>query len=325
MYYVYSWVDAASGKVIYVGKGTGNRYKVRKHNRLFDAYIESHNCTSRIEMEFSDEESAFAYERDLIDRLKQVGECICNINVGGAGGTTDWWTEERRAEYSAKNVMKSERQRKRMSANNPMKNPETAMNVGRRKARAVIVGDREFESVKEAAVAFNVQSATVKKWCDKGVNPEMDKCRYKDSPQADFSGNRYNLGGCRAIIYNGVRYETGIDLARELGVSNSVIVHWAKRGFTPDGIQCRYEDDTRDLRYEPRDSGWKKRKPIIVNGVWYPSKRDAEIALGLSKGYLAPYIAGTRKNSKYICKYDDQQPSRGKSDNSTAEGSTTNE
>lgn len=325
MYYVYAWVDVTSGKIIYVGKGTKNRYKVRKHNRLFDEYIRSHECTSRIEKEFLDEEAAFSYEQEMIETLKQAGECFCNINIGGAGGTSDWWTDDRRAEYSAKNVMKSENQRARMSMKNPMKNAEVAMAVGLKKKRAVVVGDREFSSVKDAAATFNVRSATVKRWCEKGVNPRMDKCRYKDSPQAAFSGNRYNLGGCRAIIYNGVRYETGIDLARELGVSNSAIVHWAKRGFTPDGIQCRYEDDTRGLRYEPRDSGWKKRKPIIVNGVWYPSKRDAEIALGLSKGYLAPYIAGTRKNSKYICKYDNQQPSCGKSDNSTAEGSTTNE
>lgn len=47
--------------------------------------------------------------------------------------------------------------------------------------------------------------------------------------------------------------------------------------------------------------------------------------LGLSKGYLAPYIAGTRKNKKYICVYDNQQPSQTKSDNSSLEGSTTNE
>lgn len=324
MHYVYSWVDMTSGKIIYVGKGTGKRYKVRKHNRLFNEYIASHDCKSRIEKEFSNEESAFSYERDLIESLKQSGECFCNINVGGAGGTTGWWTDDRRAEYSAKNVMKSEKQRKRMSVNNPMKREETAKTVGLKNSRAVIVGDREFSSVKEAAAAFGVQGSTVKKWCEKGANPDMTKCRYKDSPQVNFSDRRYNLGGCRAIIYNGTRYETGIDLARELGVSNSVIVHWAKKGFTPDGIQCKYEDDTRNLRYEPHDSGWKNRKPIIVNGVRYQSKRDAEIALGLSKGYLGPYIAGTRKNKKYICKYDDQQPSREKSDNSIPEGSTTN-
>ena len=47
--------------------------------------------------------------------------------------------------------------------------------------------------------------------------------------------------------------------------------------------------------------------------------------LGLKKGYLAPYIAGKRKNMKYVCEYDNQQASSTNFDNSSAEASTTNE
>ena len=32
MYYVYEWYNVDTGEILYVGKGTGNRYKV-KHGR----------------------------------------------------------------------------------------------------------------------------------------------------------------------------------------------------------------------------------------------------------------------------------------------------
>ena len=88
-----------------------------------------------------------------------------------------------------------------------------------------------------------------------------------------------------------------------LNVSNSTVFHWAQKGFTPDGIQCRYEDETRKLTFEKHNSGWKNKKPIIVNGTWYGSKAEAEEALGFKPGYLTPYLNGTRKNTKYICRY----------------------
>ena len=52
---------------------------------------------------------------------------------------------------------------------------------------------------------------------------------------------------------------------------------------------------------------------------------DTLVKLKLKKGYLAPYINGTRKNKNYICKYVNQQPSHENSDKSIVEGSTTNE
>lgn len=52
MYYVYEWFIVETGEVIYVGKGTGRRYKVRKHNRLFNEMIRRFECDSRIVKEF---------------------------------------------------------------------------------------------------------------------------------------------------------------------------------------------------------------------------------------------------------------------------------
>lgn len=324
MYYVYEWFILQTNEVIYVGKGSGKRYKVRKHNKFFNDMIKRFECASRIVKEFENEEDAFHYEHERVAQLKEIGQCVCNIYAGGYGGTTSWWTEERRHEYSAKNAMKSENQRNRMSLKNPMKNPEIVKVVVEQKRRAVIIDGIEYSSVKDVVEKFDVAFQTVKHWCDKGVNPNGQICRYKDAAQKVFVGKRYNKGGCREIIYDGKIYESGIDLAVELGISNSTVTLWAQKGFSPKGVPCRYADDTRCLVFEGKPKSWWNKKPIIVNGIKYPSRKDAEDALGLKRGYLAPYMNGTRKNKKYICKYDNQQPNRGKSDNSTPEGSTTN-
>jgi hypothetical protein len=68
----------------------------------------------------------------------------------------------------------------------------------------------------------------------------------------------------------------------------------------------------------------QKSIPVIVNNVYYDSKETASKAIGVSTYLLTQYLNGKRSDNKYICKYGNQQPSQGKSDNSTLEGSTTN-
>ena len=325
MYYVYEWYVVDTSEIFYVGKGTKNRYKVRKHNKFFNDFISRFNCDSRIIKTFDDEKEAFSYEYERIKELKAIGQCVCNIYEGGMGGTTSWWTNEIRESYSKNNVMKSKMQRIRMSQNNPMKNKKISQKVAIKNQRKVIIDNKVYESVNEVKSVYNVCASTVKKWCIKGINPKGEKCRYADEEQKHFKGKRYNKGGCRELMYKNKLYESPIDLAKELNVSNSTICGWAKRGFDPYGNTCRYTDDERDLTFIPNRNSELHSKPIIVNGVRYNSKKEAEEKLGLSKGYLAPYIAGKRKNSKYICKYDNQQPSQTNTDKSSLEGSTTNE
>ena len=325
MFYVYEWYNKESGFVFYVGKGCNNRYKSKCHrNILFKNYVKENDCDVRIIRKFENEEDAFQFEHQHIVTLKKRGEAICNLDDGGVGGVRFIWTDEMRSYKSKYNPMKDEKQKKRMSQNNPMKDPKVAEKVSSTKRRAVIIGLEEYPSVISAAKHFGVCQPTIEMWCRKGINPSHEKCRYKDSEQVEYSGKRYNIGGCRPLTYNGKNYESPIDLAREIGLSNSTIVMWAKRGFDPSGNRCQYDDDKSVHVFKKWENGSQARKPLYVNGVLYPSKADAEKALGLCKGYLAPYLAGTRKNNKYICKYANQQPSQGNTDNSTLEGSTTN-
>lgn len=309
MYYVYEWYIKETNEIIYVGKGCRNRYKVRKHNKLFNEMIKRFDCESRIIKYFDNEKDAFNYEFERVNELWELGQCCCNIYKGGLGGTTKWWTEEKKKWYSDHNVMKNEQQRKRMSENNPMKNKNIALKVNQQKCKAIIINNKEYNSVIDACKKYNVSYPTIKTWCEKGINPFGEQCRYKNKEQVIFTGKRYNKGICKSMTYNGKHYESPLDLAEELNISKFIIYRWCKKGFDDNGNPCRYDNDDRELTFKKYIIGEEKRKPIKVNGIIYPSKIDAERALGIKGGGLSQYLNGKRKNKKYICKYVNQQPS----------------
>jgi len=309
MYYVYEFYIIDTGEVIYAGKGKGRRYKVTsQRNELLTEMLAKHHCESRIVKTFENEEDAFSFEFEYINELRARGQCICNIYSGGAGGSGEYWTDDLRKEYSEKNIMKSPEQRKRMSANNPMKNPEIAKKTNGQKRRAVIIGDKEYASVTEAHQALGVAIDSVILWCKKGINHKGEKCRYKDEEQVVFTGKRYNKGSCRSLTYKGKHYESPLDLAEELGCSPTTIYEWAKRGFSPEGVSCKYDDDTRVLEFENRyvKRNKARAKRVIVNGVLYRSCSEASKSLGIPKTTLYSYLQNAKHNSNYICKYEEE-------------------
>lgn len=320
MYYVYEWYIVETGEIIYVGKGTNNRYRVRKHNKFFNDMIYRFNCDSRIIKRFNTEKEAFEYEFERIRELKEKNQCVCNIYDGGTGGSTEWWTSEIKERYSEKNVMKSESQRKRMSISNPMKNKDVAQKVNSKKKRPIIINDIEYDSVKTVCVKYNVTSSTVIAWCMKGVTKDGESCRYKEEKNTS-TYSYINNGQSKPVIYKGVHYKSSSDMAKQIGVSQTTAARWCRQGRDSYGNECRYEDDKRKdiIASTQRDIS------VIVNDVWYPSKEKARKALGITAYMLTQYLEGKKKDNKYICKYGNQQPSQGKSDNSTLEGSTTNE
>lgn len=312
MYYVYEWYIVSTNEVIYVGKGTRNRYKVKKHNNLFNEMVKRFECESRIVKEFDTEEEAFEYEFDYVNLKREQGQCVCNIRNGGYGGTTEWWTDELRKHYSEYNAMKSKKQRKRMSINNPMKDKKIVQKTNGKKRKPVIIGETEFPSVKDACQAYNTSSDVIATWCKKGINSNGEICHYKGQPPVTFKDKRYNKGGSKAVVYKNVTYECVKDFANAIGIAENTANQWLKRGYNPDGIPCRYENDTRELIFENRHIVRNKAraKTIIVNGVEYASCEEASKALNIAKTTIYAYLQGYRKSDKYICKYGNQQPSR---------------
>ena len=241
MYYVYEFYIIDTNEIIYAGKGKGNRYKVRnQRNRLLKNMLTRYNCDSRIIKTFTNEKDAFDYEYDYIKEMKLKGQCVCNIHNGGAGGSGEYWTEELREEYSKNNVMKSEKQRQRMREHNPMSNPEIAEKANGQKRKPVIIGNKEYASIKDAKNELNVSYEAIISWCKKGINRKGEKCHFKGEKQIIFTDKRYNKGSCKSVIYNGKIYESPLDLAEELKCSKYQMYRWVKKGHTPDGTICKY-------------------------------------------------------------------------------------
>lgn len=264
MFYVYEWFIKETGEIIYVGKGTGRRYKVRKHNKFFNVLIQRYDCDSRIVKEFEVEEEAFNFENKRITQLKSIGQCVCNIYNGGTGGTVSWWTDELREEYSKRNVMKSENQRKRMSENNPMKRPEIAAKQGAGVSRKVVINGCVYESIKKAASSIGVCEFTILTWCKRGYDTYGNPCRYFDESQKEYS-----------LI----------------------------------------------KKTHPRVS---THKAVYVDDIRYETVKEAAEAIGVWSESVIRAIKENRLCKGHVCRYDNQQPSRGNSNNSTPEGSTTN-
>lgn len=323
MFYVYEWFIIKTNEIIYVGKGSKKRYKVKKHNSLFNEFIKRFECSSRIVKWFESEEEAFKYEYQRINELWQQNQCVCNIYKGGLGGTTEWWTQEKRNWYSKNNCMKSEEQRKRMSVNNPMKNKEIALRVNEKNKRKVIINNKEYSSVLDVCKEYNTCYETVKNWCTKGINKLGELCRYADEEQVIRTQPCYENYNFKEIVYKNKKYSCAKEMSKELKISINIVYRWCQKGFDNVGNPCRYLIDDRILSF--KKLGENLKKPIIVNGIFYESKTDAEKSLGIKPGGLAPYIKGIRKNNKYICEYVNQQPSHENSSKSIVEGSTTNE
>lgn len=327
MYYVYEWYIVNTKEVFYVGKGKGRRYKVTyDRNALFKSVLEKYECDSRIIKTFENEKDAFEYEYLHIKELKEMGFCSCNIHCGGAGGSGEYWTDELRQEYSINNPMKDDVQRKRMSEKNPMKDKNVAKRVGKQKSKPVVIGEKEYPSIKTASDELRVEPSTIVRWCNKGINAKREKCRFADETQAEFTGGRYNLQNCRSVIFRDVEYESVIDFAKAINIAENTAHSWLRRGFNPQGEECRYKDDDRNLIFENRfvKRNKKRAKAVIINGVRYSNVAEASKILDIPKTTIYSYLQKAKYNPNYICEYDNQQPSQENVDNSILEGSETN-
>ena len=189
MFYVYEWFIKDTNEIIYVGKGCGNRYKVRKHNKFFNEMIRRYDCESRIIKEFEKEEDAFSYEYIRVRELKEIGQCVCNIYEGGRGGTQSWWTDELRKQYSQKNIMKSENQRERMKTQNPMSDPQIAEKANGQKRRKVTIGNTTYNSMTDAKEKLGISYSNILTWSKKGKTPSGEICIIE--PQKQYCKNKH--------------------------------------------------------------------------------------------------------------------------------------
>lgn len=87
-FYVYEWFNKDTDEVFYVGKGTGNRYKIKSNrNNYFKNYINKYKCDVRKIKDNITEKEAFALEIETIAKYKKINQCQCNLTIGGEGCT----------------------------------------------------------------------------------------------------------------------------------------------------------------------------------------------------------------------------------------------
>jgi hypothetical protein len=183
MFYVYEWYIEDTGEIFYVGKGCKKRRgSISTRNKLFKEVYNNNKCKNRIIKTFDNEKEAFEYEHDRIIELKEKGLCKCNLDYGGIGGCNFVWTPEMREYYSKYNVMKSEKQRNRMSKNNPMKDKKIAKIVGLKHRKPFYIGDKEFQTLDEASKYYNVTWQCIKYYLNTGHKGNK-KCYYKQDNQ----------------------------------------------------------------------------------------------------------------------------------------------
>lgn len=238
-FYVYEWFNTKTNEIIYVGKGCHNRYKVRKHNRLFNLEIQKGEYESRIIKYFDNEIEAFDYEFNRINELRGIGQCKCNIYNGGLGGTTSWWTDEKRQMYSKNNIMKSEKNRKRMSKYNPMKNPEIVKKVKTKTNKKIVLGNQIYESIKAVADEYNICDTAIQYWIKRGYGRNNEPCYYYGQEPKPIILRNHQTNN-KPVIINGKYFENVKTGAEYLGVWSESLIKAIKKNKLCKGYKCEY-------------------------------------------------------------------------------------
>lgn len=242
MFYVYEWFNVETNEIFYVGKGKDNRYKqTQKRNKLFLNYITNNKCDVRIIEYFENEKDAFEFEHKRICDLKYKKQCICNLDDGGKGGTHFSWTPEMRRYYSKYNCMKNEKQRKRMSENNPMKCSEIATKVGKTKSKPIVIGNKIYDSIKDAARAYNVYDTAISYWLKRGYSNDYKICYYYGQNTININVKTHKCN-CKSVMVDNVKFNTVKDAAKYLNTTSSTLILYIKNGKLYKGHICKYDN-----------------------------------------------------------------------------------
>ena len=238
MFYVYEWFIIDTNEIIYVGKGTKNRYKVKKHNYFFNEMIKRYECDSRIIKFFDEEIDAFNYEFERIRELKEKKQCICNIYNGGSGGSTKIWTSEKREFYSKYNCMKNIVQRERMSKNNPMKNPKICKKVADKIKKKIVLDGKIYEDAKEVAKLYKKSVNTVYYWIKNGIT--------NDKKQIFYYGSTPNIKKVKndkrnkKVLVDEIEFESVKSASNYIKVDPSILIKCLKNNKLCKNYKCRY-------------------------------------------------------------------------------------
>ena len=239
-FYVYKWFIKETNEIFYIGKGTKNRYKqIKKRNKKFLEVYNNNNCEVEIIEYFEKEEDAFKKEYELICYYKNINQCSCNLDNGGKGGCNFIWTPQMREYYSKYNVMKSKKQRERMSVNNPMKNPIFKQKVKDKLSKKIIYGENQYKDAQELAERFNLGKTAIYYWIKRGYGRNNLPCYYLENGKKDFVIKTHKTTN-KPVIIDGIYFESIKDGAKYIGVWSENLIKAIKNNKKCKGHICKY-------------------------------------------------------------------------------------
>ena len=114
-----------------------------------------------------------------------------------------------------------------MIRNNPMKNKDVSNKVASQTRRAVILDGVRYAGVLEASRITGRGSTSIIKWCKRGYDDNGKPCHYEGEKQKPIPLVRIThpkSATPKAVLVDGVRYETVLDGAKAIGGNSSSLI-----------------------------------------------------------------------------------------------------
>ncbi len=137
--------------------------------------------------------------------------------------------------------MKSEKQRKRMSTNNPMKDKETALKVAVSNRRKICVDNMVYASLQYVSDLYKVSPQLFLYWLQRGYTNDYKPCYYygekpKELKILDHSCSKES----KPVMIDGVIYKSIKSASKSIGCNSSYLSKALRSNKTVKGHICKY-------------------------------------------------------------------------------------
>lgn len=115
----------------------------------------------------------------------------------------------------------------------------------------------------------------------------------------------------RKIIIDNKEYSSATEVANIFNVKRDTIYGWCKRGYTTDGLPCRYYDEEqKEIPFiKTLGAHVTNIKSVVIDGIYYPTVKAGAEAIGGNSSNLIRAIKSNRPYKGHTCNYANQQPS----------------
>jgi len=115
----------------------------------------------------------------------------------------------------------------------------------------------------------------------------------------------------KSIVINNKEYKNANEVADKFNVGKNTVYAWCKRGYTTDGLPCKYADEEqKEIPFiKTLGRNVTNIKSVIIDGIYYPTVKSGAEAIGGNSSNLIRAIKANRSYKGHTCSYANQQPS----------------